>query len=354
MPDMEKLLPEEKVESWVRENTFHHSQFSDIEELVRLKREKGLTISLGLPALNEEETIVSEVLVFRSELMEKFPLIDELAVIDSGSTDRTCEFARQYGANVYKVGDHLKEIESARGKGEALWRSLDMLSGDIIVWIDADIKNIHPKFAYGLLGPLLTNDRLGYVKAFYDRPLAAADGVRPTGGGRVTQLLVRPLLNAFFPDLSGFIQPLSGEYAGRRVILEQVPFFIGYGVETCLLIDICRKFGLETMAQVDLDRRVHRNRTLPTLTRMSFAILQAFCNRAESLDKVKFSEEPNHTLRLFKRRGEEFISDLYSYTPTERPPMISLPSYRKKRKEKRGRATFLGGEGETKQKGHET
>jgi glucosyl-3-phosphoglycerate synthase len=332
MENIKTPASNEKIENWVREKTFHHSQFSDIEELVRLKKKKGLTISLGLPTLNEEETIVSEILVLRSELMEKYPLIDELAVIDSGSTDRTCEFARQYGADVYKVGDHLKEVEACKGKGEALWRSLYILSGDIIIWIDADIKNIHPKFAYGLLGPLLNNDGVGYVKAFYERPLAAADGIRPTGGGRVTQLLVRPLLNAFFPDLSGFIQPLSGEYAGRREVLEQVPFFIGYGVETCLLIDIYEKFGLEIMAQVDLDRRVHRNRTLPTLTKMSFAILQAFCNRAESLDKIRFKEELNQTLRLFKRRGMELISTLESYTPVERPPMISLSSYRKKRK----------------------
>ncbi|MCK4437177.1 glycosyltransferase, partial [bacterium] len=154
-----------KVETWLKKNTFHHSQFMDIKKLVELKEKKGIKISLGLPTLNEEETIVSEVVVLRSELMENYPLIDELAVIDSGSTDRTCEFAKRYGADVYQAKDYLAEEGSYTGKGESLWKSLYILKGDIIIWIDADIKNLHPKFVYGLVGPLLTNDDIGYVKA---------------------------------------------------------------------------------------------------------------------------------------------------------------------------------------------
>ncbi len=320
-----------KTKDWLKRNTFHHSQFMDVERLVRLKEEQGVKISLALPTLNEEETIVSELLVFRSELMETYPLLDELAIIDSGSTDRTCEFAARYGADVYQAGDYLKEEGAHTGKGENLWKSLYCLKGDIIIWIDADIKNVHPKFAYGLVGPLLTDQSLGYVKSFYERPMAAGNGMQPTSGGRVTELLVRPLLNMFFPDLAAFIQPLSGEYAGRREILEQVPFFIGYGVETCLLIDIYKKFGLEAMAQIDLDRRVHRNQRLRALSKMSFNILQAFFQRVEALDTLTLNEEINHTMRLFKRLGTEYHFDIYEYEAVERPPMITIPAYRKKR-----------------------
>ena len=316
-----------KVEDWLKKNTFHHSQFMDVEKLVRLKEEQGVKISLALPTLNEEETIVSEILVFRSELMETHHLLDELAVIDSGSTDRTCEFAARYGADVYKTEDCLKEEGTHAGKGENLWKSLYLLKGDIIIWIDADIKNVHPRFAYGLVGPLLTNKNIGYVKAFYERPLIVGNGMQPTSGGRVTEILVRPLINMFFPDLAGFIQPLSGEYAGRRRILEQVPFFIGYGVETCLLIDIYKEFGLEAMAQVDLDRRVHRNQRIRALSKMSFNILQAFFRRVEALDILTLNEEISRTMRLFKRLGTEYHFDIHEHEAVERPPMITVPAY---------------------------
>jgi len=304
----------------------------DVGKLVELKKEQKVKISLALPTLNEEHTIVSEILVFRSELMETYPLIDELAIIDSGSTDRTCEFAARYGADVYKTRDCLEEEGTHTGKGENLWKSLYLLKGDIIIWIDADIKNVHPKFAYGLVGPLLTERSIGYVKAFYERPLAMGDKMHPTSGGRGTELLVRPLINMFFPDLAGFIQPLSGEYAGRREILEKVPFFIGYGVETCLLIDIYEKFGLEAMAQVDLDRRVHRNQRIQALSKMSFNILQAFFRRVEALNIFTLNEEISRTMRLFKRLGTEYHFDIHGYEAVERPPMITIPAYRRKRK----------------------
>ena len=325
-----------KVEKWLKDKTFHHYQFMDIGKLIEMKKEQGVKISLALPTLNEEETIVSEIIVFRSELMEAYPLIDELAVIDSGSTDRTCEFAARYGADVYKAEDYLKETGTHHtGKGESLWKSLYLLKGDIIIWIDADIKNVHPKFAYGLVGPLLTDKNIGYVKAFYERPLSVGNGIQPTSGGRVTELLVRPLLNMFFPELAGFIQPLSGEYAGRREILEQVPFFIGYGVETCLLIDIYKKFGLDAMAQVDLERRVHRNQRIRALSKMSFSILQAFFRRVDALGMLTLNEEIHRTMRLFKRLGTEYRFDIHEYKAVERPPMITIPAYRKKRAENR-------------------
>ena len=320
-----------RIEGWLKKNTFHHSQFMNVEKLVRLKEKQGLKISLALPTLNEEETIAREITVFRSELMEAHPLIDELAIIDSGSTDRTCELAVRYGADVYKAEDYLKEEGYYTGKGENLWKSLYLLKGDIIIWIDADIKNVHPKFAYGLVGPLLADKSIGYVKAFYERPFIVGNGTQPSSGGRVTELLVRPLLNLFFPDLAAFIQPLSGEYAGRREILEQVPFFIGYGVETCLLIDICKEFGLKAMAQVDLDRRVHRHQRLRALSEMSFNILQAFFRRVEDMDILTLNEEMSRTMRIFKRLRTGYRFDIYEHEVVERPPMITIPAYRHKR-----------------------
>ncbi len=318
------------IEEWLESHTFHHSDFMDIRKLVELKEREGVTISLGLPTFNEEDTIVSEIIIFKSELMKNFPLIDELAIIDSGSTDRTCEFAAQYGADVYKAEEYLPEVGFHKGKGENLWKSLYLLKGDIIIWIDADITNIHPKFAYGLVGPLLTDRDLGFVKAFYERPLRVDGTLHPVGGGRVSALMIRPLFNTFFPELAGFIQPLSGEYAGRREMLEKIPFRIGYGVETGILIDIYQKFGLNCMAQVDLDRRIHRNQRLPALSKMSFAILQTFIDRLSSINKLELKEELNRSMRLFKRHGTEYVFDLYEYSSVERPPMITLEAYKKK------------------------
>jgi glucosyl-3-phosphoglycerate synthase len=323
-----------KVERWFKNRTFHHSQFSDIKELVRLKKKKNFTISVALPTLNEAETIATELIVIKSELMDKYHLIDELAIIDSGSTDKTCEIAKKYGADVYLTDDYLKEEGIYHGKGENLWKSLYLLKGDIILWLDADIKNIHPKFVYGLLGPLLTNSRIGYVKAFYERPikLASETTLRPSGGGRVTALMLRPVFNLLFPDLSGLIQPLSGEYAGRREILEKVPFFIGYGVETGLLIDIFKKFGLNSIAQVDLDQRIHRNHTLPTLSKMAFSILQVALNRAGDLWKLKMLEELNPSMRLIKRKKKKYSFETFERKVMERPPMVTVKAYQERRK----------------------
>lgn len=323
-----------RAEKWFKNRTFHHSRFSDIKELVKLKKKKNLTISVGLPTLNEEETIATELIVIKSELMDRYHLIDELAIIDSGSTDKTCEIAKRYGADVYLADDYLKEEEAYHGKGENLWKSLYLLKGDIILWLDADIKNIHPKFVYGLLGPLLTNSSIGYVKAFYERPikLEMERTLRVSGGGRVTELTLRPLFNLLFPDLSGLIQPLSGEYAGRREILERVPFFIGYGVETGLLIDIYKKFGLNSIAQVDLDQRIHRNHALPTLSKMAFSILQVALNRAGELWKIKILEELNPTMRLIKRKRKKYSFETFERKVMERPPIITVKAYQEKRK----------------------
>lgn len=319
------------LERWFRSNTFHHSQFSDISKLVKLKEEQNLTISVGLPTLNEAETIAKEIMTVRSMFMDLYPLVDELAVVDSGSTDETRDIAKEYGADVYEASDYLPEVGVCYGKGENLWKSLYLLKGDILLWLDADIKNISPKFVYGLLGPILANPEIGYVKGFYERPLKLEHIMRPSGGGRVTEILIRPLFNLFLPELSGLVQPLSGEYAGRREILEQVPFFVGYGVETGLLIDISRKFGLDVIAQIDLDKRIHRNQRLEALSRMSFGILQVFLNRAQALGKLELRDQLNQSMNTIKTKERNYFIKTHELKVVERPPMITIEAYWKKR-----------------------
>ena len=266
--------------TWLEKNTFHYSEFNDLDRLVEGKRRKNLKISLCLPTLNEEKTIAKEILIVKSELMTRYPLLDEIVVIDSESTDKTREIARSFGADVYKATEILPDLESFKGKGENLWKALYVTKGDIIVYIDADIKNIHHRFVYGLLGPLILSDNIKYVKAFYDRPIAIGKSkIRPTGGGRVTELVIRPLFSLFFPELTQILQPLSGEYAGFREIYEAIPFPIGYGVETSMILDIYEKWGLDVIAQVDLDRRIHRNQDTRALGKMAFVILMTFINR---------------------------------------------------------------------------
>ncbi|WP_455381906.1 glucosyl-3-phosphoglycerate synthase [Salinispira pacifica] len=318
------------LDRWMSDCTFHHSQFADIEALVELKREQGVTISLCFPALNEERTIGREIRVLRRELMERYQLLDEIGVVDSGSTDRTREVSERAGALFHSAADCLPGMGERKGKGENLWKSLYLFSGDIIVWIDSDIRNIHPKFVYGLLGPLLTRPEIGYVKAFYRRPLRFGRRTLP-GGGRVTELLVRPFLNMFYPDLALLAQPLSGEYAGRRRLLEQVPFFSGYGVEIGLLIDLEQRFGLGVLAQVDVDERIHRNQSIESLRRMSYVILSVMIERSEQLGKLALLETLGHELHLLQREGGHYLHATEAVRGTERPPMITVPDYQRKR-----------------------
>lgn len=318
------------VESWLQSNTYHHSEFQDISRLVELKEKQDLSITVSLPTLNEEETIAKELILIRTELMIKNPLVDEIAVVDSGSDDRTREIAEEYGASVFLASEYLQEEGVYHGKGENLWKTLYLLEGDIIVYLDADIKNIDPKFVYGLVGPLLEREELGYVKAFYDRPLEVGTEKRSSGGGRVTEILVRPLLNLFFPQLAGMIQPLSGEYAGRRSVLEQLPFFIGYGVETGLLIDISEQFGIDSIAQVDLDRRVHHNQDLQSLGKMAFGILQTFFNRVDETGKIELKQKLGDIFRTILAADDEFSLEQHDLPEVERSPMIQLDQYREK------------------------
>jgi len=318
------------VDKWFAENTFHSHEFEELKRLVELKESKNLTISLGLPALNEERTVGHVIATLKRALMECVPLLDEIVLIDSNSVDRTRRIARRLGIPVYIHQGILPQYGISHGKGEALWKSLYILQGDIIAWIDTDIINIHPRFVYGILGPLLREDRIQYVKGFYRRPLRVGDKLQAGGGGRVTELVARPMLNLFYPGLSGVVQPLSGEYAGRRGALERLPFFTGYGVETGLLIDMLGTFGLQAIAQCDLEERIHKNQELQALGKMSFQILQVFIRRLESRHGPMLAEV-NKTMKLIQHEQGRFYLDIEDIREHERPPMISLPEYRRSR-----------------------
>jgi len=317
--------------SWLEKNTFHYSDFKDLNRLVALKTKKNLKISLCLPTLNEEQTIAKEIIILKSELMTRYPLLDEIVVVDSGSTDETTKIARAYGADVYEATKILPHLEQFKGKGENLWKALYITKGDIIVYLDADIKNIHHRFAYGLIGPLLLYDHIKFAKAFYDRPISIGKSkMRPTGGGRVTELVIRPLFSLFFPELTQLIQPLSGEYAGFREVFERIPFPIGYGVETSMNLDIYEKWGLDVIAQVDLDRRIHRNQDTKALGRMAFAILKTFIHRKARLGIIDLKYELFDEMIQYNLVNERYQPDILKIETHERPPMIEIPEYRKK------------------------
>jgi glucosyl-3-phosphoglycerate synthase len=316
---------------WIESNTFHHSEFKDLDRLVKAKQQKNLSISLCLPTLNEEKTIAKEIVIMRSELMTRYPLLDEIVVIDSGSTDKTRHIARSYDVTVYKADDILPHLKKFKGKGENLWKALYVTRGNILVYIDADIKNIHHRFAYGLLGPLLISDRIRFTKAFYDRPISVGENKwRPTGGGRVTELVTRPLFSLFMPYLTQFLQPLSGEYAGYRDIFEAIPFHIGYGVETGMLIDIYEKWGMDVMAQVDLDRRVHKNQDTKALGRMAFVIINTFLNRLQKLERVHVRQEIFDEMIQYHLVMGTLQPEMHVLEQHERPPMVQLDEYLEK------------------------
>ena len=320
------------VDRWFAENTFHAGEFREVAKLVDLKEKRGVTISLGLPALNEEKTIGLVIRRIRSALMDRVPLLDQMVVIDSDSTDRTREIATELGVPVVRHSQILPETGTYRGKGEALWKSLHVLDGEIVAWVDTDIRNIQPRFVHGLIGPLLREPRIGYVKAFYHRPIRQGGTLQAEGGGRVTELMARPLINLFFPELSGIIQPLSGEYAGRRALLESVPFFTGYAVEIGLLIDILEAAGLSAVGQVDLERRVHRNQPLGNLSQMSFTILQAAISKLEERHRIELLSEVGRGMKVIGQEKDRFSLEVREVADSVRPPMRTIAAYQERRK----------------------
>jgi glucosyl-3-phosphoglycerate synthase len=321
-----------RVDRWFAEANFHHSEFADIARLAALKVQQGLTISLVLPTLNEADTVGPIVARAVRELRERVPLLDEILVIDSASTDGTREIAEAAGARVVQHPDVLSRYGSFVGKGEALWKSVYEASGDIIVWADTDVRGWHQRMVYGTLGPLLVEPRLQYVKGYYQRPIVEGGVLTEGGGGRVTELVARPLINLFFPELSGFIQPLAGEYAARRTLLEQIPFFTGYAVEIGHLIDAAEKVGIGGLGQVDLERRVHRNQELEGLSKMSFVILQAVMKRLEERRRARLFAEMGSTMKLPRSGRGRLSLEVQELADHERPPMIRIPEYLERRR----------------------
>lgn len=306
--------------------TFHHAEFADPATLLASKRDQNLAISLCIPCFNEEDTIGEVITILRAALVEEVPLLDEIAVIDSGSSDRSREVSAAAGADVYRASDILPSLPPARGKGENIWKSLRQLKGDILCYVDGDVRNMHPRFVCGPLGPLLSNPDFQYVKAFYDRPHAAAEvGFRPAGGGRVTEALVRPLFSLFYPELASLVQPLSGEYAARRSALERLSMPTGYGIEVAHLLDIAALYGPSAIAQCDLEERIHRHQDTAALGRMSFAILHTFLNRAKRAGVLGFPNDLPSDYKHFVREDGVCHMAEWELPDLERPPMTDVP-----------------------------
>lgn len=313
---------------WYSAHTFHHRRYEDLGRLREIKEREGRTISVCLPSMNEADTIGDILRVLRRELMEAVPLVDQLCVVDGGSGDGTRDIARDAGAEVYGQEEILPGKYKPLGKGDALWRSLFVTRGDIVIWVDSDIRNFHPRFVYGLVGPILERPEIAYVKGFYQRPIKAEHRLLPTGGGRVTELVARPLLSLFYPELGALIQPLSGEYGGERRVLESIPFFSGYGVEIGMIIDIYCRYGMRVLGQVDLVERQHRNQPMPALGRMAFQIMQAVLIRLHEQGKIRLLEEYRTEMTQIDYKDGEYLLDKKVLEVEERPPAAEMEEYR--------------------------
>ncbi|NEB78867.1 glucosyl-3-phosphoglycerate synthase [Streptomyces sp. SID14478] len=320
----------EEVERWLTRRSWSVAD-RPLHQLIAAKRASGQSVSVVLPALNEQETVGEIVRTIRRELMtDAVPLVDELVVVDSGSTDRTSEVAAAAGARVVHRDTILPRIAARPGKGEVLWRSLLVTSGDIVCFVDADLKEFSADFVSGIVGPLLTDPGVALVKAMYDRPLGTefdspASGRTAGQGGRVTELMARPILNLHWPRLAGFVQPLGGEYAARRSLLEQLPFPVGYGVELGLLVDALHTVGLDALAQVDVGVRRHRHQDGQALGRMAAAIYRTAQLRLARGHLVR------PVLTQFERGESGFEPRTHDVDTEERPPMTEISEYAERR-----------------------
>ncbi|MEN2421196.1 glucosyl-3-phosphoglycerate synthase [Streptomyces rimosus] len=311
----------QEVERWLASRSWSADD-RPLDRLLAAKRETGQTVSVVLPALDEEATVGAIVEAIRTELMTpSVPLVDELIVLDSGSTDGTAKIAAEAGARVVHRDEVLPRLPALPGKGEVLWRSLLVTRGDIVCFIDADLREFSATFVSGIVGPLLTDPGVQFVKGMYDRPLGEAAGQ----GGRVTELVARPLLNLHWPQLAGFVQPLGGEYAARRSLLERLPFPVGYGVELGLLVDALHTAGLDALAQVDVGVRKHRHQGGQALGRMAAAIYRTAQLRLARGHLVR------PRLTQFERGEAGFVPRTWDVDTEERPPMAEVPEYAERR-----------------------
>ncbi|HEX4436101.1 MAG TPA: glucosyl-3-phosphoglycerate synthase [Solirubrobacteraceae bacterium] len=287
------------AERWAKARTFHHSVYPP----ERIAAERRQRVSVCLPA-RECATTVGEVVAACLKLAEQ-GVLDEVVVVDAGSRDGTAEIAAKAGARVLQEAELMSAQGPVLGKGDAMWRALPSLEGELICFIDADTQHFSPSFVTGLLGPLVCEPRASFVKAFYRRPLSAAGEPPGEGGGRVNHLTARPALSLFYPELAEVRQPLAGEVAARRELLESVPFVTGYGVEVAMLIDVWRRVGLDGMAQVDLDEHDNPHQPLSALAPMARTVLATIARRLREdglLEEIPGAED----------------------APVERPPLVGL------------------------------
>jgi glucosyl-3-phosphoglycerate synthase len=263
---------DERTKAWFSRRT---SRWQDwpLDQLLAAKQQHGVTISVVIPARNEQRTVASVVGSIARSLVRGVPLVDELVVMDSDSTDATADAAVAAGAAVYRTADVRPADGSFRGKGEALWKSLHVTKGDVLVFVDADLTSWGPHFVTGLVGPLLSVPQIQLVKGFYTRVWTESDGSTSTEGGRVTELVARPLISLWWPELTGVVQPLAGEWAARRSLMESLPIPVGYGVELATLMDTVTRHGLDAVAQVDLGSRAHRHQANHDLALMAAELM---------------------------------------------------------------------------------
>ena len=318
----------ENVAEWFKERSYKHQEFSDVAKLARRKRELGVTASLVLPGRNVADTVGDIVDQVRS-LNEVAPLIEQIVVVDADSPDGTAEVAAARGAEVYSENELLSRYSGAHGKGDAMWRSLSVARGTIVMFADADTKDFKPQFVYGTLGPIINIPGVRFVKGAFRRPFKSNESIELDGGGRVTELTTKPLFNLFYPELAGFVQPLAGEFAADKKLFSSIPFLTGYAVETGIMIDVLKKVGLGAMAQVDLGTRQNRHQPLFDLGRMSYSVLRAVARRLREEGRICQVRDSSMPESLF-----QFSSYLHAVaTPeglklrehveelVERPPM---------------------------------
>ena len=316
---------------WFEHNSYDYGQFSDLEELGRRKGELGLTVSAVLPCRNVADTVGSIIDEIHA-VNELAPLVDQILAVDADSEDGTAEVALSKGAEVYSENELLSHYGGTHGKGDAMWRSLSVAHGDLIMFIDADTKDFKAQLVYGVLGPILYVPEVRFVKAAYRRPFKNHESVEVDGGGRVTELTAKPLFNLFYPELSGFVQPLAGEFVADRDLFCSIPFLTGYAVETGIMIDVLKRVGLGAMAQVDLGTRQNRHQPLRDLSRMSYSVVRAVARRLRQEGRLNQARDPSLPEQLFQfsdylhavatpegLKLQEYVEEL-----VERPPIADV------------------------------
>ena len=316
---------------WFRHRSYDYRQYADLEKLGLRKRELGLSVSAVLPCRNVADTVGSIIDEIHAvnERAAGAPLVDQILAVDADSADGTAQVASSRGAEVYSENELLSHYGDAHGKGDAMWRSLSVARGDLVMYIDADTRDFQSQLVYGVLGPILYVPEVRFVKAAYRRPFKSFESVEVDGGGRVTELSAKPLFNLFYPELAGFVQPLAGEFVAEKELFCSIPFLTGYAVETGIMIDVLKRVGLGAMAQVDLGTRQNRHQPLRDLSRMSYAVVRAVTRRMRQEGLIDQARDPSLPEQLFQfsdyrhavatpegLKLQEYVEEL-----VERPPI---------------------------------